>query len=223
VDHLQSPIPGLIAQVKGIPTTSRYRYATVFVDHFSDVTYTFFQKTILADETVQAKISFERWAATYGVQVQRYHADNGRFSENEFIQHIQDSGQSITFCGVNAHFQNGKAERRIRTLQEIARTQLLHAKSKWPIAITSNLWPYAVRNAADIMNDSIANDEISTRIEKFSDMEIRPNINHHHHFGAPTYVLDNALQAGQKISKWSPRARIGIYLCKSSKHARSSL
>jgi hypothetical protein len=38
--------------------------------------------------------------------------------------------QTISFCGVNAHFQNGIAEKIIRDIQEQARTMLLHAKSR---------------------------------------------------------------------------------------------
>ena len=40
-------------------------------------------------------------------------------------------------------------------------------------------------------------------------------------FGCPIYALDNHLQGGQKINKWYKRARLGIYLGLSPKHARS--
>jgi hypothetical protein len=55
------------------------------------------------------------------------------------------------FAGVGAHHQNGVAERRIRELQDMARTMLIHAQRRRPTAITANLWPYAIR----ISNDSI--------------------------------------------------------------------
>jgi hypothetical protein len=35
VDQLESPTPGLIAQLQGIPTKKRYTCVTVFVDQFS--------------------------------------------------------------------------------------------------------------------------------------------------------------------------------------------
>jgi hypothetical protein len=38
---------------------------------------------------------------------------------------IKKSEQTITLCGDNAHFQNAVAERRIRTLQDQARTMLI--------------------------------------------------------------------------------------------------
>jgi hypothetical protein len=59
------------------------------------------------------------------------HVDNGRFAETVFMADIARRGQMISFCEVNAHFQNGKAEQRIRLLQDLARSQLLHAMHGW--------------------------------------------------------------------------------------------
>ena len=64
-----------------------------------------------------AKQSFERFARDIGVKNIHYHADNGRFTDNGFIQACKDNNQGLTYCGVNAHFQNGMAEKRIRDLQ----------------------------------------------------------------------------------------------------------
>ena len=221
VDQMVSPVPGLIVQTKGHPTKARYNAATIFVDHYSDLTYCHLQPTLDAPDTIQAKEAFERYCNSNGVQVRHYHADNGRFAENEFMAHIATKGQTISFCGVNAHFQNGKAERRIRTLQDLARTQLLHAMRKWPVAITTHLWPYAITNVTNVLNDTPKKDQEHSRIEMFANTKTRPNINQHHHIGVPAYVLENELQAGKKIPKWLPRARVGIYLGKSPRHARN--
>jgi hypothetical protein len=43
VDQLVWNIPGLIAQMKFVPTRKRYTVATVFVDHKSDYTYVHLQ------------------------------------------------------------------------------------------------------------------------------------------------------------------------------------
>jgi hypothetical protein len=40
-----------------------------------------------------------------------------------------------------------------------------------------------------------------------------------HVFGCPVYVLDAALQDGYKIPKWSPRARLGLFLGFSDLHS----
>ena len=222
IDQLESTTPGLIAQLKGTPTTKRYRAATVFVDHFSRLSYIHLQKTTNADETIDAKESFERYARSHGVAVRHYHADNGRFADNKFREAVAKQGQSLTFCGVNAHFQNGVAERRIRELQDHARTMLIHANRRWPTAIDTHLWPYAIRTANDILNSTPDIKRRFTPIEAFSGTKsVATNPKHFYHFGCPVYVLSNAMQAGQKIKKWSERTRVGIYLGPSPQHART--
>ena len=52
VDQMQSPAPGLIAQLKGVPTTQRYTAATIFVDHFSRLSYVHLQRSLTSDDTV---------------------------------------------------------------------------------------------------------------------------------------------------------------------------
>ena len=111
VDQLESPTPGFIGQIKGKLTTQRYRAATVFVDHYSRLSFVFLQNSTGADETVRAKQAFEAYAKANGVQVRHYHADNGRFAETKVMASIAQNRQTITFCGVGAHFQNGVAER----------------------------------------------------------------------------------------------------------------
>jgi hypothetical protein len=39
VDQIESTTPGLIAQLKGRPTTKQYKVVRVFVDHYSDMSY----------------------------------------------------------------------------------------------------------------------------------------------------------------------------------------
>jgi len=77
VDQCESPTPGLVAQIKGIPTKKRYTSATVFVDMFSDFSFVHFQYTTNAKETLEAKLAFECYAKSHGVNVRAYHADNG--------------------------------------------------------------------------------------------------------------------------------------------------
>jgi hypothetical protein len=221
VDQLESTTPGLIAQLKGIPTTKRYKAATVFVDHYSRLSYVHLQKTTSASETIEAKESFERFARAHGVTVTHYHADNGRFADNKFREAVAMKHQTLSFCGVNAHFQNGVAERRIRELQDLARTMLIHANRRWPQAIDAHLWPYAIRMANDAFNSTPDLTRKLTPIEAFSGSTIAINPKHFYHFGCPVYVLSNAMQAGQKIDKWKERARVGIYLGTSPQHART--
>ena len=84
VDQLKSTTLGLIAQLKGIPTTKCYKAATVFVDHYSCLSYVHLQKTTSVDETMEAKEAFERFACAHGITIMHYYADNGRFADNKF-------------------------------------------------------------------------------------------------------------------------------------------
>ena len=102
------------------------------------------QRALTSKETVEAKQAFEAFAATHGVTIKHYHADNRRFQDKLFHQAIHEERQTLSFCGINAHFQNRVAEKRIRDLQDNARTMLLHAHRRWEDAVTINLWPYAL-------------------------------------------------------------------------------
>lgn len=61
-----------------------------------------------------------------------------------FRDQIETDGQSISYCAVGAHHQNGIVERHIGTLTtQGSRTNLLHAQRHWPEAVGSILWPFA--------------------------------------------------------------------------------
>jgi hypothetical protein len=81
------------------------------------------------------------------------------------MQSVAESGQTISFCGVNAHFLNGIAEKRIHDLSKQALKQLLHAKARWAEAIEINLWPYGVCNANDIHNTIADKEDGSSSLE----------------------------------------------------------
>ena len=81
---------------------------------------------------VLAKKIYKTWCRNYDVTVRHYLDDNGRFAENEFLQAISESlYQTISYCGHNAHHQNGVAEKLIRDLQELSRTAVMHAQQRW--------------------------------------------------------------------------------------------
>jgi hypothetical protein len=126
VDQLESQLPGFVAQLKGKLTRKRYKAATaVFVDHKSRLSYVHLQESLTSKETVEAKHAFKALARSFGIRILHYHgADNGHFADNLFLKDVATSGQTISFCGVSAHFQNGIAEKMIRDLQELTRKQL---------------------------------------------------------------------------------------------------
>ena len=224
VDQMVSPTPGLIAQMTGFLTKKRYRYVTVFVDQATDFTYCYFQKSDSAEETIEGKEAFERKAAEHGVKILHYHADNGVFASKLWRSHCLIKQQGLTFAGVGAHHQNGRAENKIRQLQSQGRTMLIHANKRWPSAITANLWPYAIRMACESSNvlPSLAFKDGRTPVESFFKGEVATNPRHWQPFGCPVYVLETELQSsGAIFNKWRDRSRVGVYLGPSPQHARS--
>ena len=73
------------------------------------------QVALTAQETVEAKLAFERKALQVGVQVQNYHTDNGVYTAQEFLKELMEKGQGLTHSGVGGHHHNGVAENNIKT------------------------------------------------------------------------------------------------------------
>ena len=78
--------------------------------------------------------------------------DNGVFTSQEFIQHIHNNNQCLTFSGVGTQHQNGVAERAIGTVVCKARTQLLHAQLQWSEQTPVSLWPMSMNHAVHLVN-----------------------------------------------------------------------
>jgi hypothetical protein len=132
--------------------------------------------------------------------------------------------QDQWYGGVNAHHQNGIAERAIRTITVNARTMLLHATSMWPDVVKFDLWPFAVKMAVDMhnaiptsRNPGITPDELFAGIQPVEHCRL----NNYHVFGCPVFVLDDTLQSDHRIPRWDPRSRQGVFLGFSSQHANN--
>ena len=196
--------------------------ATIFVDHFSDHVYVYLMKDLTLSETLLAKHAYERFLALLGIESKTYHADNGRFTDKGFRDDCTSSNQTITFCGVGSHHQNGIAERKIKDITLGGRTLLLHAKRMFPEYISTILWPFAVKCCEDRHNNLVHRADGCTPYETLASLDAAPiNTSNFHTFGCPCYVLDHRLQSGTgKIPKWEPRVRMGsIYVGGSPSHA----
>ena len=138
-DTFEATVPGLIPQSTGKLMRDKFSAGTVFVDHATDFSYVHLQIDQTTDSAIEAKEKYERKMAEYGVKVQSYHADNGIFRSKGFQEHIRQSNQKLTFCGVGAHFQNRIAENYIKQITGAGRTMLLHAIYRWPEVVTPTL------------------------------------------------------------------------------------
>ncbi|KAL7549579.1 hypothetical protein ACHAWF_012836, partial [Thalassiosira exigua] len=106
VDQIISSQPGLIPQISSFLTSKRIWGCTTFVDHVSDFVYVHLTRDFNLEETLLAKAAWEKILIQVDRKVKHYHADNGRFADNSFIDACNDKDQTLTFCDVGAHHQN---------------------------------------------------------------------------------------------------------------------
>ena len=201
----------------GILTTKRYKYATLFVDQYSRLSYLFLQNTETVEETLNAKKAFELFASSHGVHILNCHANNGVLRANNWIEACKSdpNPQGMTFAGVDAHYINGLAECRIMYIQDNGRAMMIHATHKWKTHNTIKLWPYALRLSNQAYNNThlLGRAEGKTPTQMFTSTEVDDNPKHWHPFGCPAYVLTPQLRSGAFIHhKWKQRSEIGIYL-----------
>ena len=221
VDQLISEQPGLIPRMSGKHTRDRISCGTCFKDHGSNFGYVHLQSSCSGDDTLQAKRSFEKVAQSFNVNIKKYRADNGRFADLAFKADIERCNQSITYCGVGAHHQNGIAESYIHDLSDGGRILLLHAKRHWPEAISTILWPYAIKCVESRKNEMSVGLDNLTPVERFANTSFPIDPSNWHTFGCPCFILDDKLQGNSKTPKWDPRACLGIYVGHSPCHAGS--
>ena len=198
VDQLISTTPGFIAQICGILTTNHYTCATVYLNQASKLGFLWIQKTTAAKYTVEGKKEFEKYARYRGVQIQHYHADKGIFKSKLWVLDCQLSRQRITYAGVGAHHQNGVSKRKIRVLQDLNCTQLIHANQRWPAAINAHMWPYALRLTCAAWNESL-NMKDSAQLspeQAFTKVKANHTFENSVPFGCPVYVLEQPMQDG---------------------------
>ena len=90
-----------------------------------------------------AKRAYEAKLRKYGKEVRCYYADDGTCVVARHKAEIEDKKQSLAFCGVGSHYQNDKAENRIKIICNPARCMLTHATHRQPELITQALQPWA--------------------------------------------------------------------------------
>ena len=211
--------PVLVPQMDGRHTNDWICSATGFLDHHTGYSYSSLQTSLDGEQTVAAKISFESHAESHGVTIQSYHADNGWFAEQRFLDSVNEANQTIDFCTVGAHHQNGLIERHFQQLTSRARTILLHAKCHWPAMISTVLWPVAYKYTELLYNHFSLDTDGLSPAEKFSNVQVKVELKNYHTWGCPCYVLDSQAQTGTMIPKWDPRSCLGIYVGHSPCHA----
>jgi len=218
-DGMEAGTPGRVFSSSGLPSPRKYRYATFWVDHYSRYVHVTMHETKKAEELLRSKADFEAFAARFNVKIKNIRADNGVYTARTIQTSCLVEQQTLSFCAVGAHWQNGLAERFIGTIVQRARTLLLHAMSKWPSVITEDFWPFAIRYMVMFHNSTIRRDKPSSPYELFTGQQPTWSLADFRVFGCPTYVLHKRLQDGQHFGKWQARSWQGIYVGPSAQHA----
>jgi hypothetical protein len=96
---------------------------------------------------------------------------------------------------------------------------MLHFAHHWPSKANVRFWPQAIEYALWVFNRmaNLENGLLPNELWSFCQSPTE-ELNCAHVFGCPVYVLNAALQDGHKITKWAPRARLGIFLGFSTLH-----
>ena len=219
VDHFEARLLGRTFDSYGKASSATYKGGCIFVDHCSGFLHVEHQLGFSAVETVRAKQAYEQLALHHGVVIESYLTDSGAFKANIFVEHIRSQEQRIRFCGANAHHKNGIAERAVQSVSNMARALLLHASAHWKDGIDSTLWPMAVTYATYLYNH-LPNAHGLCPADIFTGSTVpRHRLKDIHVWGCPIYILDPQLQAGQKLPRWEPRSRRGVFMGFSNLHS----
>jgi hypothetical protein len=222
MDQYESTVRGRLPHTAGRePWLHRYVGGTLFCDNASGFVKVYHQSSLAAPDTVRSKRKFEQESGLSNVTIKRYHGDNGIFKSAEFIAETDCLGQDITFSGVGAHHQNGKAERVIKTIFFRARSMMLHASLHWPESAHEDIWPFAVDYAVHLWNHSEGINSGMAPAELFSGVKHDCGLlRHARDWGCPAYVLNPKLQDGKKLPKWTTQSRRGQFMGISNSHSR---
>ena len=110
VDHFESRLRGRTYTSRSGLAAETYMGGCIFVDSMKSLLYVEHQFGLSSPETIRAKQNFEKIALDCGVLINSYCAGNGVFKANEFVAHIREHNQKLSYCGVNDHHKNGAAE-----------------------------------------------------------------------------------------------------------------
>jgi hypothetical protein len=221
VDHFESRLLGRTFDSFGKASSNQYKGGCIFMDRGSGyLVHVEHQLGFSSIETIRAKQNFEKRALEHGVLIQSYLTDSGAFKASSLVDHIRNSGQRIQYCGTNAHHQNGVAERSIRTLSNTSRALILHAAAHWPHGIDSSLWPMAVDYSVHIYNNTPDLNGMCRPADPFTGEVVpRHSLQDFHTWGCPVFILDPKLQSGQRLPRWQPRSRQGVFMGLSTIHS----
>ncbi|KAK1641780.1 hypothetical protein QYE76_060251 [Lolium multiflorum] len=177
------------------------KHCLVIVDDYSRYTWVYFLKT--KDETQQIFIDF-------ATEVQRQHnllimairSDNGsEFKNYTLNDFLSDEGIRHQYSAAYTPQQNGVAERKNRTLMDMARSMMAEYKSRY------NFWAEAISTACHSSNRLYLRKGLNkTPYEILTGN--KPNISYFKVFGCKCFYKIKEV----RLSKFAPKALEGIFV-----------
>lgn len=160
-----------------------------FIKHKSDVLKAFQEVKNLMENLTERKIKYLQ-------------SDNGKeYCNEDFDRYLKQCGISRRLTVPYTPEQNGVAERRNRTLVEMARCLMIQS------GLAASFWAEAI-STANYLRNRCPSKPLNgiTAFEKWH--KRRPDIRHLKVFGTRAFILDKALGK----DKFAPRSREGIFL-----------
>lgn len=123
-----------------------FKYYVFFIDDYTNFLWVF--PIRYKSQVFDLFVHFHAFVKTqFNRLIKTFQCDNGReFDNNQFHTFFQTNGISFRFSCPYTSSQNGKAERTIRTINNMMRTLLLHAH------IPSIFWPHALTMSSYLLN-----------------------------------------------------------------------
>jgi transposase InsO family protein len=129
-----------------VPSTSGFLYYLVLIDDFTHFCWTFPLRK--KSEVASHLTTFVSYAHTqFGLSARAFQEDNGtEFVNNSMSSFLQQHDIALRLSCPYTSPQNGKAERMIRTINNIVRTLLIHAH------MPSHFWAEALAASTYLFN-----------------------------------------------------------------------
>ena len=140
-DIMMSSVPGLITQKVGFHGSKKFHHMSFFVNDKPDKTFVRHQTSTVEEETVKAKHAYELHLRKIGKYVRHYHTYNGTFDIAKYREGNYSSKLTLSFCGVESHHQNGRTEKRIKSICNPERSMLIYLMTDGKSSLTN---PYGL-------------------------------------------------------------------------------
>jgi hypothetical protein len=84
MDLMEAGIPGRLPTTRGLPLPKRYKYVTLWIDHYSRYLYPTLHEMKELSAALQSKQEFEAFANRFSIRIESIRADNGVYVTKVF-------------------------------------------------------------------------------------------------------------------------------------------